>query len=252
MPCRAWSWSNQLLVALAGYSDARGFRQWEGAGCHVRKGERAFAILGSCTRKVTERDGESGDERKRFVVYGFKSIPVFGLAQTGVFDANKWAAASRENREAQRFMDALALVSVARAWSLTVETYNGRDGGALGRYRGGRGIALGVENLSTWAHELVHAADDRLGHLTERGQHLNSETVAELGGATLLQCLGMNHDADLGGCWQYIQSHASRNKQSTIAVCERLLRRTCEAVALILDKAEELTQTLTTESEVAA
>ena len=28
-PCRSWSWANQLLVALHGHSDARGFRQWQ-------------------------------------------------------------------------------------------------------------------------------------------------------------------------------------------------------------------------------
>ncbi len=250
-PCRAWSWSNQLLTALAGHSDARGFRQWEQAGRRVRKGEHAFAILGPCTRKVKVRDDETGEERERLAVYGFKSIPVFGRAQTDVFDADKWAEASREDREAHQFIDALPLVSVARAWDLTVETYNGRDGGALGRYRGGSGIALGVENLSTWAHELIHAADDRLGHLTERGQHLDSETVAELGGATLLQCLGMDHGTDLGGCWEYIQAYANRAKKPTITVCERMLRRTCEAVTLILDTAEEL-RAETVESEVAA
>jgi hypothetical protein len=27
-PCRKWAWSNQLLTALAGFSDARGYRQW--------------------------------------------------------------------------------------------------------------------------------------------------------------------------------------------------------------------------------
>ena len=27
LPCREWSWSNQLLVALSGHSDARGYRQ---------------------------------------------------------------------------------------------------------------------------------------------------------------------------------------------------------------------------------
>ena len=26
-PCRQWSWSNQLLTALAGHSDARGYRR---------------------------------------------------------------------------------------------------------------------------------------------------------------------------------------------------------------------------------
>ena len=41
-PCRKWSWSNQLLTALAGYSDARGFRQWQTVGRHVKKGEKSL------------------------------------------------------------------------------------------------------------------------------------------------------------------------------------------------------------------
>ena len=59
-----------------------------------------------------------------------------------------------------------------------------------GKYVRKKAIAVGVKNLATWAHELIHAADDRLGNLTERGQHWRSETVAELGGAILLEALG--------------------------------------------------------------
>ena len=70
----------------------------------------------------------------------------------------------------------------------------------LGQYRHGTGIALGVENLSTWCHELVHAADDRNGKL--RGKKVRKETVAELGGAVLLSILGYENKTDLGGCWE--------------------------------------------------
>src|SRR5690606_24945199 len=105
-------------------------------------------------------------------------------------------------------IDALPLIEVARRWGLTVQTYNGSTRGPLGQYRFRQSIALGVENLATWAHELMHAADDRLGRLTERGQHWRSETVAELGGAILLSCIGLEKDADAGGCWEYVQAYA--------------------------------------------
>ena len=42
VPCRKWSWNNQLLVALAGFDDARGVRQWNAVERFVRKGEKAF------------------------------------------------------------------------------------------------------------------------------------------------------------------------------------------------------------------
>ena len=102
------------------------------------------------------------------------------------------------------------------------------------------GGALGVENLSTWAHELVHAADDRLGQLKERGQHWRSETVAELGGAVLLEVLGYETDSDRGGCWEYVTAYATDAGIEPVTACQRVLKRMCEAVALILDTAETL------------
>lgn len=38
VPCRNWSWRNQLLVALHGYKDARGFRQVAGGGSAGQEG----------------------------------------------------------------------------------------------------------------------------------------------------------------------------------------------------------------------
>ena len=194
-----------------------------------------------------DRIDESGEQSDRSVVYGFRAVPVFGRDQTEVNDAEKWAESSADDRKAEAFLDGLPLVAVARSWELTVESYNGKGARALGYYRHGQAIALGVQNVATWAHELIHAADDRRGKLAGSSK-LSREVVAELGGAVLLACLGRESDADYGGCWQYVTAYAERNKQSTIAVCERLLRRTCEAVALILDTAEELA----TGSEAAA
>jgi hypothetical protein len=56
---------------------------------------------------------------------------------------------------------------------------------------------VGVKNLATFAHELLHSADDRNGTMTENGQQWRSETVAELGGAVLLRLLGFEDDVDL-------------------------------------------------------
>jgi hypothetical protein len=93
-----------------------------------------------------------------------------------------------------------------------VGVFGGKGVGCLGLYRRSKGIALGVKNLSTWAHELVHAADDRNGSFKEMGQHWRSESVAGLGGAVLLELLGFCNDADLGGCWEYVQRYADQEK----------------------------------------
>src|SRR5262249_48555857 len=66
--CRKWSWGNQLLVILNNYTDARGFRQWQAVGRNVKKGEKAFYILGPIPRKL--RDEETGEEPT--IIVGFK------------------------------------------------------------------------------------------------------------------------------------------------------------------------------------
>ncbi len=191
IPCRAWSWSNQLLTALAGYDDARGFRQWQHVGRHVRKGERAFSILAPCTKKITARD-DDGTESERVAVVGFRAVAVFGYEQTD-------GEALPDRAESDAFIDALPLVSVARHWELSVQTFNAQEKGSWGWYRHGESIAVGVENLIVWAHELVHAADDRRGTLTKRhGQQLDNETVAQLGASILLACIGKPSESDPG------------------------------------------------------
>ena len=243
VPCRAWSWSNQLIVALFGHDDARGFRQWQEVGRYVNKGEKGCPILVPLKRKIREPDAETGKTGERFAIYGFKHAIVFGLGQTD-------GKPLEVDRKAQQFIETLPLIDVAKSWGLSVQTYNGRSGAALGRYRRGQSIALGVENVATWAHELLHAADDRLGNLRELGQHWRSETVAELGGSILLHCIGQPQDADSGGCWEYVSAYAKRANIQPITACQRVLKRTCDAVALILKTAEEL-QTVQTEGRAA-
>jgi len=227
-PCREWSWRNQLIVGLRGHCEARGYRQWEQAGRRVKTGEKAFRILSPLAKKIVDEEAQE----ERTAVYGFRGTPVFGLDQT------EGEPLRNRNLDTERWLDSLPLLEVAKAWGLSVEAYNGENVGYLGAYRRGRGIALGVKNLSTWCHELVHAADDRNGKL--KGAKVSREIVAALGGAVLLQMLGYEHEADLGGCWEYIKSYAGEEKIDVLAACGRVLDRTCEAVALILDTAEQL------------
>lgn len=232
--CACWSWLNQLLVALHGYSDARTYKGWQEVKRQVRKGEKAFNIFEPV--RVTVQDEASGEER--LIVIGYKSGPRFGLEQT---DGEPLPGAEH----IQHFLDSLPLLAVAQAWGIRVTTYNGKEGTAHGYFRTvgeqAEAIALGVENLSTWAHELVHAADHRLGNLTEKGQHWRSETVAELGGCILLHMLGRPTEADSGGAWEYIQRYAQTNDIDPLAACVTVLDRTCQAVSLIMQSAGEVT-----------
>ena len=235
VPCRSWSWSNQLLTALAGHSDARSYRDWQAVGRQVKKGEKAFHILEPCPRTFTKRDKETGEETKVTVVKGFKAGPRFGLEQT------EGEPLPGPDPKVAAWLENLPLRDVAESWGLTVDAFNGDRARYLGYYRHGQAIALGVENLSTWAHELCHAADDRAGTITKaHGQQPDNEIVAELGGAILLEVLGHHIESDRGGAWGYIGQYATKAKVDPIVACQRLLNRVCSAVALILDTADEL------------
>lgn len=234
IPCHQWSWSNQLLAAIYGAGDARGFKQWKEVGRSVKKGEKAFPIMVPCLRKRKEEDEETGEEVVKKYLYGFTSAPVFGIHQT------EGEPLKDSDPQWSQWVDALPVVEVARHWGLSVTTYNGGKG-AAGYYKHGLAIALGVENLSTWAHELIHAADDRNGTITKAcGQQVDNEIVAELGGTMLLEILGYEQESDRGGCWEYIESYAKQTKKETITVCQSLLKRICDCVALVLDTADAM------------
>jgi hypothetical protein len=234
VPCRKWSWGNQLVCVLNGTQDARGFRQWNEAGRYVKKGSKSFDILVPLTKSLTVTDAVTGQDIKVTKVVGFKTAPVFAVEVTDGQELVQIDAAVHQ------WLKELPLVDVAKAWGLNIDAYDGKAGAPQGQYRPGRVIALGVKNLSTWAHELIHAADDKLGNLKERGQHWRSETVAELGGAILLEALGFEYESDRGGCFEYVKAYAAEAQISPVQACMDVLKRTCDAVNLLLNTAETL------------
>jgi len=230
IPAARWSWSNRLILALRGCFDARGFRQWKKVGRSVKKGAKAIYIVGPMTYPAREDDPKRGIEKGDPIITGFKAIPVFPLDQT---EGDPVADPHRE------LIDGLPLIDLARAWDISVEVIDGEVRGSLGMFRPGR-IGLAVENLSTWAHELIHAAEHRLRDDLKPGQHADQEIVAELGGAVLLECLGYDHDSDRGGAWSYIRRYAGDDERKALRLSMELIDRTCTAVDYILQEAQRL------------
>lgn len=226
-----WSLFNQWVMMLHGYTDARGYNQWKEVGRQVKKGEKAFGIFAPVLVKRNVRQNDGTKKEERFPV-GFRGVNVFGLEQTE-------GAPLDLDGELESWISGLPLVDVARSWGITVG--KGAPRGAAGSCsRDGKAIGLAVENLSTWAHEMVHAADIRLGNLKERGQHWASETVAELGGCVLLECLGYEYESDRGGCFEYVKAYAKEAGKSVEEACMAMLNRTLQAVNLLLEEAERV------------
>lgn len=228
VPCRRWSWRNQVITALAMTHDARGFKQWQSVERKVKKGSKAFYILAPCT-KMIEVDGEKVPR-----VYGFRGLPVFRIQDTEGTDVASGDPAHDE------WLKNLPLREVAESWDIGIQTYNGEGASMLGRFEYSGAIILGVENLRVWLHELTHAADHRNGKLCQDEPKVIKETVAELGSAILIECLGQDSEANLGEAYEYIKTYADKAKKSVESVCFDVLERTCEAVTLILDTAESL------------
>ena len=59
----------------------------------------------------------------------------------------------------------------------------------------------------------------------------------------LLRLLGYEEEADLGGSFRYIFGYALAAKVDVVGACCQVLERTCQAVKLILDTAEEIAGT---------
>ena len=239
VPCRKWSWHNQLVAALCGTADARGFRQWQNVNRKVKKGSKAIWILAPCVKNIKEKN-DHGEEKERHILYGFRGIPVFAVEDT----EGEPLPATDDRYDS--WVRELPLLEVAKTWGITVGTYTGNDHAPLGYFQYGYGnqaVMLGVENLSTWAHEMVHAADHRVEVSKAKMDRAHKEIVAELGGAVLLECLGMSQDADLGGAYQYIQHYAADTKKDVVKVCIEVLDRVCDCVSLILDTAESTART---------
>lgn len=245
VPSASWSWTNQLIMLMSRTSDARTFKQWNSVGRKVKKGSSAFAILGPILKSIpkTVEDEETGEKEEKYVkvLIGFKPILVFKFEDTEVYDQDLWEKKSGVDYEEKERLESLPLREVAEKWGLEISSYNARENGALGYYQHGKRIAVGVKNLSTWCHELVHAADDRNGTLKKGvGQDPENEIVAELGGSVLLQILGFEYESDLGGAWEYVKHYAGDDEKKTIKVCMYLIDRICKCVDTILKESDEI------------
>lgn len=78
IPSDNWSITNKIIMLMIGNTtDARGYKQWQEAGRHIKKGEKAFYILAPNTKKIKNEEDE--DE---YIITGFRPIPVFRYEST--------------------------------------------------------------------------------------------------------------------------------------------------------------------------
>jgi hypothetical protein len=217
-PSDRWSLGNRLLMLAAGTRDARGYRQWEQVGRHVRRGAKAFYIFAPVIRKVTVKvaDPETGEEREeqREVLAGFREVPVFRYEDTEGKPLPEPDYAPPEPPPLQ---------DVARAFGVREIRYEpaGQDG-LYGFYSwsGGKRIVLRTHDVLTWFHELGHAVHHTFRPL-RGGQVPEQEIVAEVFAATMCELFGMR--GHLRNAWEYVKAYAGQDPQQALKAVFRVL-----------------------------
>ena len=217
-PSDRWSLGNRLLMLAAGTRDARGYRQWEQAGRHVRRGAKAFYIFAPVLKKITTKtvDPETGEEREeqREVLAGFREVPVFRYEDT---EGKPLPEPDYSPPEPPPLQD------VARAFGVREIRYEpAREDGTYGFYSwtGGKRIVLRSHDVGVWFHELGHAVHHSFRPL-RGGQVPEQEIVAEVFAATMCVLFGM--PGHLRNAWEYVKAYAGQDPQQALRAIFRVL-----------------------------
>ncbi len=224
VPSSKWSRCNRILVALSGTADARGYRQWEKVGRHVRRGAKSLYILAPLLVNANKRDGEEEEDRK--IMVGFRAVPVFRYEDT--------EGAPLQEYEPRELPPLFGLAE-----------YNGIDVRYMNTHAGEYGaidvksghMTLSSESPDVYLHELVHWYDLRDREDRRNGQDPVQETVAQLGACALAHMYGVDVSA-----WtaMYVSQYAGcdvADGEKLGRQCLKVLDRTCEAIERILEDA---------------
>lgn len=217
IPSEQWSYLNRIIMWLNGTQDARGYRQWEEAGRHVKKGAMAFHIFAPRFKKEKR---ENGDED--FGLLGYLQVPVF------CYEDTEGEPLNYKKTEINSF----PLIEKAKQWGLDVHAVSGNDR-FWGSY-GGSSIQLATPEEAVFFHELSHHAHKLvLGKLVP-GQNWKQEIVAELSAEALSRIFGLK--STTGNSYKYIESYAAQAGLSPIAACLQVLGDTEKVLKLILQE----------------
>ncbi|WP_028316614.1 ArdC-like ssDNA-binding domain-containing protein [Desulfatibacillum aliphaticivorans] len=220
VPSAKWSLLNRTLMFLSGTQDARGFRQWQQANRHVKKGSKAFHILVPYFKKKTD---EGTGEEAQFLS-GFGCKPVFRVEDT---DGDHLDYEKLE-------VPTLPLIEKAEEWGLSVKAVPGNY-----RYYGyyspsRKQIALASEEEAVFFHELAHAGHEKLNGSLRPGQDPLQEIVAELSAQALCKMVGKQANDTMGNSYRYIEGYAKKVNLSPHAACLKVMAETEKVLGLIL------------------
>lgn len=237
-PSNKWSLGNQMIMYANGTNDARGYRQWEEVGRHVKKGAKAFYILAPVykTRKIketvlVEQDGQQVEqeiEREVTVLVGFKEVPVFRYEDT---EGRPLPVVDYTPKVLP------PLVNVAEKFGVKI-TYTPFTGRFYGYYRPDtKDIVLCSHDVEVFFHELAHAIHGTIRPL-KGGQHADQEIVAETVAAVLCEIYGFR-----GYHWhayEYIKGYArAKDSAAVVKAIMQVLADVEKILSIIFQEADQ-------------
>lgn len=232
-PSAKWSSSNRLIMILSGTHDARGYRQWNEVGRHVKAGAWAIYILAPIEVTIKEKStDESGEEIEQEIrmIKGFRAIPVFRVEDTdGEPLPEEDFANYRIPVEFERIVGELGLQITAGEF----------EGDAYGWYAPGfNAMKIMSPDVEVFLHELSHAVDDKLNG--NEGSPSEKEFVAELSAGILGGLLG--YTVSKSNVREYLNGYGFRDLMSEV----KLIERTMKVVEWIVQRTSKTEEILTT------
>lgn len=217
-PCDKWSLGNKIIMLISGTTDARGYKQWQKVGRHVKKGAKAFHILAPCTRKAKKMvvDEETGEEKEEVytAITGFRFIPVFRYEDT---EGDSLPEFDFDPPELPPLRD------VAKKFGINEVIYSPGDGTSYGFYAWGDGkkrIVLHTHDIKTWFHELGHAVHATFKEL-KNGQQSDQEIVAEIFAAVMCELHGVQ--GYHAHAWEYVKHYSDSEPQKALHAIFKIL-----------------------------
>jgi len=208
IPADKWSFLNRVLMYLNDTEDARGFRQWQQVGRNVKKGSKAFYIIGPVIKKVKE---ESSEEKQKQILAGFKAIPVFRFEDTEGEPIVRPDFKVNIPCEFDSIIQELGIqVQPVRFCGSSYGSYNLLN----------KNIKLASPDIEVFLHELSHAADDRLNGL-KPGQKKDQEVIAEFSAAVIGYLMG--YKIPLGNVKEYIENYSFKELLNSLSRIEKVV-----------------------------
>ncbi len=227
-PCSKWGMTNKIIMLLSKTHDARGYRQWQNVGRHVKKGSKAFYIVKVRTIKIKDKD-KTGKETEKTIPAGIITIPVFRYE-----DTEGKPLATYEPKSP------LPLIEVAKKWDMKV-VYENTTHGEHGSFtQSTNTISLCTENPAVFFHELAHKAHSKIEKL-KGGQDPRQEAIAELTACVLASVYGYD---SVSQSWNYIAHYS--NEKTPVAVgrmCMGVLTMVQKILQIILSEADSVQPT---------